>query len=92
MAINICVYGVLETILTNTLSKAASLIGHIIVPIICMFRGSTLRTKWVLIHSIILGMICLIYAFLDKWPYVISIPQSFLFMIPLQIVLLTHSY
>ena len=93
MSINICIYGVLETLLTEhkATTKLASLVGHILMPLLCMIHEPPiLRKKWMVMHAVLFLIACLIYAQLDAWPYVITIAFSFMFMIPLQVLLFSR--
>ena len=96
LTLSVSLYGTLETILQGdsmgTPEKIASIVGHNILPFLCMMHGvPKIRPIWVLFHTIVLSLICTVYLYLGNWPYVIDVPLSVLLVGLIHIIEFMHT-
>ena len=93
LALCVCVYGIIETLLRDGRmkwpSRAASLVGHIILPLVCMLGGyPNIELRWVAVTATILLCVLFSYIWVWKvWPYVIDVPCSLILVVSILLCL-----
>ena len=96
LTMSVSLYETLETILQadrlSFLEKVASIVGHNVLPLICMVHGMPqLRRVWVITHTITLLLVCFLYIYLKAWPYIIDIPLSVALIGVIHLILFVYS-
>ena len=85
LSIQVCVYGVLETLLVPRMhfsARAGSVVGHLMLPLVCFAHGPPrLELQHVLGGSALLACVLAAYTALDYWPYVVSPTHSVVLML-----------